>query len=87
MKEWCGRPKNPSKILKDCIHIVCINLLDGPSESSGEIADGLVLPLEDGLQRVDVYFLSNRAQVLGNKHSPQLTEQVDRSSWEFVELG
>ena len=49
MEEWHGRPKTPSKILEDCIHTVRINLLDGSSESSGELADGLVLQLEDGL--------------------------------------
>ena len=49
MEEWCGRPESPSKILEDRIHTVCINLLDDPSKSFGEIADGLVLPLEDGL--------------------------------------
>ena len=59
MEEWGGRPKTPSEILEDRIHAVRINLLDGPSKSSSEIADGLVLPLEDGLQRADVSLLSN----------------------------
>ena len=36
----------PSEILEDHIHTVRINMLDGPSKSSGEIMDGLVLPLE-----------------------------------------
>ena len=85
MEEWCGRLKTPLEILEDRTHIVRINLLDGPSESSGEITNGLVLPLEDSLQRADVSFLSNGAQVLGNKCRPQLTERVDRSSREFVE--
>ena len=67
MEEWCGRNKTPLEILEDHIHTVCINLLDDPSESSGEISDGLVLPLENGLQRDDVSFLLNGAQVLGNK--------------------
>ena len=49
MEEWGGRPKAPSEILEDRIHIVRINLLDGPSKSYGEITDGPVLPLEDGL--------------------------------------
>ena len=59
MEEWGGRPKTPSEILEDRIHTVRINLLDDPSKSSGEIADGLVLSLEDGLQRVYVSLLSN----------------------------
>ena len=57
MEEWGGRPQAPSEILEDRIHAVRINLLDDPSKSSSEIADGLVLPLEDGLQRVDVSLL------------------------------
>ena len=61
MEEWCGLPKAPPEILEDCIHTICINLLDGPSKSSSEIADGLVLPLEDSLQRADVSLLSNGA--------------------------
>ena len=59
MEEWGGRPKAPSEILKDRIHAVKINLLDGPSKSSSEIADGLVLALEDGLQGANVSLLSN----------------------------
>ena len=42
------RPKAPF-YLEDRIHIVQINLLDSPSKSSSEIADGFILPLEDGL--------------------------------------
>ena len=59
MEEWGGRPKAPSKILENRIHDVRINLLEDPSKSSGEIADGLVLPLEDGLQGAYVSLLSN----------------------------
>ena len=87
MEEWCGWPKTPSKNLEDRIHTVLINLLDGPSESSGEIKEGLVLTLEDGLQRADISLLSNGAQILGNKRSPQLTKRVNRSPREFVEPG
>ena len=79
MEEWGGRPKAPSEISEDLIHTVRISLLDGLSKSSSEIADGFVLPLEDGLQRTDISLLSNCAQVLGNKCSPQLTKRVDRS--------
>ena len=49
MEEWGDRPKTPSEILEDCIHIVRINILEDPSKSSSEIADRLILPLEDGL--------------------------------------
>ena len=49
MEEWGGQPKTPSKILEDRIHNVRINILNGPSKYSGEIMDGLVLSLEDGL--------------------------------------
>ena len=49
MEEWGGRPEAPSEILEDRIHAVIINLLDDTCKSSGEIADGLVIPLEDGL--------------------------------------
>ena len=59
MEEWGGRPKAPSNILEDLIHAVRINLLDAPSKSSSEIADGLVLPLEDGLQITDVSLMPN----------------------------
>ena len=59
MEEWDGQPKAPSEILEDRIHTVRINMLDNPSKSSGEITDGLVLPLEDGFQRTDVSLLSN----------------------------
>ena len=58
MEKWGGRPKSPSEILKDRIHTVRINMLDGPSKSFGEIADGLVLSFKDGLQRTDVSLLS-----------------------------
>ena len=85
MEEWGGRPKAPSEILEDRIHTVRINLLDGPSKYSSEIADGFILSLEDGLQRIDISLMSNREMVLGNKCSPQLIERVDRSPWEFVE--
>ena len=51
MEEWGGRPKAPSEILEDRIHTIQINLLNGSSKYSSEIAYGLVLPLEDGLQR------------------------------------
>ena len=59
MEEWGGRPKAPLEILEDHIHTVRINLLDDLSKYSSEIVDGLVLSLEDGLQRTDVSFLSN----------------------------
>ena len=59
MEEWGCRPKAPWEILEDHIHAVRINLLDDPSKSSSEIADGLVLPLEDVLQGAGVSFLSN----------------------------
>ena len=59
MEEWGGRPKTPIEIMEDRIHTVRINLLDGSSKSSGEIADRLVLPLKDGLQRANVSLLSN----------------------------
>ena len=49
MEEWGGLPKAPLEILEDRIHTVGINLLDGPSKSSNEITDGLILLLEDGL--------------------------------------
>ena len=54
-----GRPKAPSEIMEDRIHTIRINLLDGPSKSSSEIADGFVLPLEDGLSKTDISLLSN----------------------------
>ena len=39
-------------------HPCCKNhMLDDPSKSSGEITDGLILPLEDGLQGADVSLL------------------------------
>ena len=59
MEDCGGQPKAPSKIMEDRIHVVRINMLDDPSKSSSEIADGLVLPLEDGLQRADVFLLLN----------------------------
>ena len=59
MEEGGGRPTAPLEILEDRIHTIRINLLDGPSKSSSEIADKLVLPLEDGLQRTDISLLSN----------------------------
>ena len=34
-------------------------MLEDLSESSSEVMDGLFLPLEDGLQRIDVSLLSN----------------------------
>ena len=49
MEEWGSRPEAPSEILEDRIHTVGINLLDDPSKYFGEIMDGLVFPLEDGL--------------------------------------
>ena len=69
-KNGDGRPKTPLEIMEDYIHTVGINLLDDPSKSYGEIVDGLVLALEDGLQRDNVPLLSNGAQILGNKCSP-----------------
>ena len=59
MEEWGDRPKSPLEILEKFIHIVRINLLDDLSKSSNEIADGLVLPLEDGLQKIDISLLLN----------------------------
>ena len=59
MEEWGGRPKSPLEILENFIHIVRINLLNDLSKSSSEIADGLVLPLEDGLQKIDISLPSN----------------------------
>ena len=59
VEEWGGRPRAPSEILEDYIHTIRINLLDGPSKSSSEIADGFVLPLEYGLHRTDISLLSN----------------------------
>ena len=54
-----SRPKAPSEVLQDCVHTISINLLDDLSKSPGEISDGLVVPLEDGLERADVSFLLN----------------------------
>ena len=57
VEKWGGQPKAPSKILKDRIHAIRIILLDSPSKSSDEIANGLVLPLENSLQGADVSLL------------------------------
>ena len=65
-----GQPKAPPEILEDHIRTVQINMLDGLSKPSSEIADGYVLPLEDGLQRTDISLMSNLAQVLGDKCGP-----------------
>ena len=54
----------------DCIHTIGINLLNGLSESLGEVPDGLVVPLEDGLERADVSFLPNVAQILSDECDP-----------------
>ena len=59
MEEWGGRPKAHSEILEDRIHSVQINLLDGSSKYSSEIANGFFFPLEDGLQRTDISLLLN----------------------------
>ena len=59
MEEWGGQPKTPSENLKDRIHTVQVNLLDDLSKSSSKIADGFVLPLEDGLQRTGISLMSN----------------------------
>ena len=41
--------KASSKVLKDRVHAVCVDLLDSLSESPGEVSDRLVFPLKDGL--------------------------------------
>ena len=61
MKERSSRPKASSEILQDCIHTIRIILLDGLSKSSGEVPDGFVVPLENGLEQADVSFLPNGA--------------------------
>ena len=45
-----GRPEASSKVLKDRVHAVNINLLDDLPKSSGEISDRFIFPLEDGLE-------------------------------------
>ena len=63
-RDWKKGVVGP-KLLKSFIrlhHTIGINLLNGLSESSGEVPDGLVIPLEDGLERADVSLLPNRAQ-------------------------
>ena len=47
-----------------------INLLDGLPKSSSEVSDGFVVPLEDGLERADVSFMPNGAQILRDKCDP-----------------
>ena len=74
MEERSSRPKASSEILQDCIHTIRINLLDDLSKSSGKVPDGFVVPLEDGLERADVSFLPNGAQILGDKCDPQFSE-------------
>ena len=59
MEEGCGEAKTLLQILEDRIHTIHINLLDGLSKSLGEIEDGFILPLENGLQRTDVSLLPN----------------------------
>ena len=49
MEEGCGEAKTLSKILEDRIHTIHINLLDDLSKYLGEIEDGFILPLENGL--------------------------------------
>ena len=43
-------PKVSSKVLKDRVYAVCVDLLDSLSESPGEVPYRLILPLKDGLQ-------------------------------------
>ena len=62
LEERSSWPKAPSEVPQDCIHTIGINLLNGFPESSGELSDGLVIPLEDGLERADVSLLPNGAQ-------------------------
>ena len=90
MEKWGGQPKAPSEIMEDRIHAIRINLLDDSSKSSSEIANGLVLLLEDGLQRTDVSLLSNSAQVLGtNATNNSLNELIYlcRSLWNQAKEG
>ena len=70
MEERSSRPKASSEILQDCIHTIRINLLDGLSKSSSEVPDGFVVLLKDGLERANVSFLPNGAQILGDKCDP-----------------
>ena len=49
-------------------------MLDSLSKSPVEIPDGFIVPLEDGLERADVSFMPNGAQVLRDKRSLQLVE-------------
>ena len=70
LEERSSWPEAPSKVLQDCIHTIGINLLNGLPESSGELPDGLVIPLEDGLEPADVSLLSNGAQILSDECGP-----------------
>ena len=59
-KDWKNGgsgPKASSKVLKDRIHTVNINLLDSLSEPVCEIPDGFVFPFEDSLEGADIPFL------------------------------
>ena len=63
-RDWKKRsswPEAPSEVLQDCIHTIGINLLNSLPESSGELSDGLVILLEDGLEQADVSLLPNGA--------------------------
>ena len=45
-----GRPEASSEVLKNRVHAVNINSLDGLPKSLGEIPDILIFLLEDGLE-------------------------------------
>ena len=44
-----SRSKASSKVLKDRVHTVCVDLLDSLSKFFGEVSDRLILLLKDGL--------------------------------------
>ena len=44
--------------------------MDGLFESPGEVPDGFVVPLKDGLERTDGSFLPNGTQILRDECDP-----------------
>ena len=47
-----------------------MNLLDGLAKSPGEVPNEFVFLPKDGLERADVSFLPNGAQILRDKGGP-----------------
>ena len=73
-KEWMA--KASPEVLKDCVYVISLYLLDGLPKPPCEVSYGFLFMLYNSLQRTNVPLQVYRTKILRDECTPKLIERV-----------